>query len=204
MDWSFVIRHLISGSIPVLSALALYFLILRSMGKKQTAAHIILSFVFCFYLVGILSLTGICFRGSFSPGIIWMPFAYMISGMTDRILNIFLFIPMGFFLPLLYAEFDGTGRTVTAGFLVSLSIETAQMFGTGTTDVNDLITNTAGAWIGYLIYKMMYQSILKSWTGETRAQGISGFLELPLLWAGSMGIMLTIQTAVFHALFAHI
>ena len=60
-------------------------------------------------------------------------------------LNIVLIIPLGFFLPLLYKKYDSLGKIALVGFLVSLSIEIAQMFGTGATDINDLITNTVGA-----------------------------------------------------------
>ena len=48
MDWQFVTHHLVSGYIPVVVALVLYFILLFVMGKKQTMGHIIVSFVFCF------------------------------------------------------------------------------------------------------------------------------------------------------------
>ena len=201
MDWEFIVHHLISGYIPVSAALGLYFMFLHVFGKRQTAAHIIASFVFCFYLTGILSLSGICFRGSFSPSIVWIPFMYMITGPLHTVLNILLFVPMGVFLPLLYREFNGITRTAAAGFTVSLSVEIAQMFGTGTTDINDLITNTLGACIGYIIFRQLYKTVLKSQINEIRAAGIPCFPEFPLFWAGSILIMLTVQTVIYHALF---
>ena len=68
----------------------------------------------------------------------------MISGPIDTILNVVLFVPFGFFLPLLYKKYHHIKTVVLTGFLFSLSVEIVQMFGWGSTDINDLITNTVG------------------------------------------------------------
>ena len=149
MDWHFAAPHLICGYIPQMAALALYFIILHLAGRRQSAGRILLSFVFCFYLIGVLTMTGICIRASFSPRIVIIPFVDMIRGPVDTALNVLLFIPMGFFLALLYERFDSIGKVAAAGFLLSLSVELVQMFGFGATDINDLITNTLGACLGY-------------------------------------------------------
>ena len=125
--------------------------------------YIIISFVFCFYLVGILTMTGVCIGGSFSPRIVYIPFVDMIRGPIDTALNILLFVPLGFLLPILYRKYDGISKIALVGFLVSLSVEIAQMFGTGTTDINDLITNTVGACLGFLLFRLVYKAIPKSW-----------------------------------------
>jgi glycopeptide antibiotics resistance protein len=39
------------------------------------------------------------------------------------------------------------------GFLFSLAVEIVQMFSGGHSDINDLMTNTAGACIGFLSHK---------------------------------------------------
>ena len=49
-------------------------------GKKQTFPHIILSFVFCFYLFGILTMTGVWWLRPFSPVFEWVPFVDMVRG----------------------------------------------------------------------------------------------------------------------------
>ncbi|MCG4604761.1 VanZ family protein, partial [Faecalibacterium prausnitzii] len=61
----------------------------------------------------------------------------------------------GFFLPLLYKKYHHIKTVVLTGFLFSLSVEIVQMFGWGSTDINDLIINTAGACLGYLIYYLV-------------------------------------------------
>lgn len=202
MDWQFVTHHLVSGYIPVAVALVLYFIFLHATGKKQTMGYIIISFVFCFYLVGILTMTGVCIGGSFSPRIVYIPFVDMIRGPIDTALNILLFVPLGFLLPILYRKYDGISKIALVGFLVSLSVEIAQMFGTGTTDINDLITNTVGACLGFLLFRLVYKAIPKSWIKQIQVDGVQCYYELLFFWIGSLLIMLTIQVRIFHALFA--
>ena len=202
MDWQFIFHHLICGYIPVVVALAVYFALLRVMGRKQTVCHIIASFVFCFYLVGILTMTGVCIGGSFSPRIVYIPFLDMIKGPVDTALNILLFVPLGFFLPFLYKKYDSIGKIALVGILVSLSIEIAQMFGTGATDINDLITNTVGACLGFIIYKLLHKVIPKPWMKQIKVDGAQCYYELLIFWIGTLLIMLTVQISIFHAVFA--
>ena len=201
MDWGFITHHLISGYIPVIAALLLYFIVLSLIGKKQSIARIIVSYVFCLYLVGILTMTGVCIRGSFSPRIVYIPFVDMVRGPVDTVLNILLFIPLGFFLPLLYEKYNNISKIAFAAVLISLSVEIAQMFGTGATDINDLITNTIGACLGYGIYKLFYRVIPKSWIKKIQVKGSQCYYELLLFWAGTLLIMMTVQVYIFHALY---
>lgn len=201
MDWKFITHHLLSGYIPMLAASALYFIFLHMIGKKQTAAHVITSFIFNFYLIGILTLTGICLRGSFSPRIVFIPFIDMIRGPKDTILNVLLFIPLGCFLPLLYEKYDSIGKIAFMGFLVSLSVEIVQMFGYGATDINDLITNTIGACLGFFIFTILYRMIPRSWFKLTRVEGTQCYYEPLFFWIASISVMLTVQIYIFHRFF---
>lgn len=66
------------------------------------------------------------------------------------LLNIALFIPLGFLLPLLAKPFRKWYAALGASFGVSLLIELAQLFtGRGMCDVDDLFTNTLGAMLGW-------------------------------------------------------
>ena len=97
MDWEFVVHHLISGIIPAIAALILYFTILYLIGRKQATGHIIASFVFVIYFIGLLTVTGICIRASsYSPRFSFIPFVDMIRGPVDTALNVLLFMPLGF------------------------------------------------------------------------------------------------------------
>lgn len=199
MDREFIMRHLISGWIPAACALALYAFVSRTCGNRQKTGHFVVSVIFCFYLTGILVLTGICLRPSFSPRIVYLPFADMISAPLHTFLNILLFIPLGLFLPVLYAEYDRLKKTVLTGFLISLSVETVQMLGYGISDINDLITNTAGACLGFFLYRLLSAMIPAE---QIRMEGPRCYFELLLFWTGSLSVMLTVQIPVFSALFS--
>lgn len=164
--------------------------------------HIIVSFVFCFYLVGISTLTGVCIGGSFAPRIVYVPFVNMIRRPLDTVLNAFLFVPLGLMLPILYKKHNRIGKIALVAFLVSLSVEIAQMFGTGATDINDLITNTVGACLGFVIFRLIYKVIPKSWIKQTQVDGVQCYYEMLFFWIRTVLIMLTIQLGIFHALFA--
>ena len=62
MDWELCSQHLTSGYIPVAVALVLYFVLARILKKQHHVGHIFISVVFTFYLVGILTMTGIWYR----------------------------------------------------------------------------------------------------------------------------------------------
>ena len=67
--------------------------------------------------------------------------------------NIVWFIPMGIFIPTLGKKNRGFGRVVLIGALVSLSIEALQfVLRTGVSDIDDVISNTIGTAIGFLLY----------------------------------------------------
>ena len=86
----------------------------------------------------------------------------MIRGPIETFLNVILFIPLGFFLPFLYKKYNRLANIVLAGFLISLSIEFVQMFDIRTTDINDLIANTLGTYLGFSIYKTFKKAVPKS------------------------------------------
>ena len=142
----------ISGYVFMVPVFVLYFLWLKKLGRTQSFLHTAAVFVFGYYLFGLLTVTGIGFTSTmtFRPNISWTPFIGMITGPIDTILNIILFVPLGFFLPLLYKKYHHMKTVALTGFLFSLAVEIVQMFGWGSSDINDLMTNTAGACIGFL------------------------------------------------------
>lgn len=67
--------------------------------------------------------------------------------------NVIAFLPFGFFLPILSRRVRKGGRCIFSGFLLSLMIETIQLVTkVGCFDVDDLILNTLGAAVGYLLF----------------------------------------------------
>ena len=87
------------------------------------------------------------------------------------------------------------------GFLFSLSIEIVQMFGRGATDINDLITNTVGACLGFFIYQLLNKLIPKEICGKFQAYKINDRIEVLFLIIYSFVIMVTIQPLVISRLF---
>lgn len=66
--------------------------------------------------------------------------------------NIAMFIPVGIVWPICFEKLDDIKKTVLAGFGLTLFIELSQMFCDGRhTDVDDLILNTTGVFIGAVI-----------------------------------------------------
>lgn len=116
---------------------------------KRTIAYM----VFGCYLAAVLSLVGfpdITFvKMDFNVNII--PFVGMAEDFTNTCLNVLLFIPFGFFLPILWSRFRNIKYIAFTGFLAACLIEVSQIFTLRTTDINDIITNTAGTVIGYFI-----------------------------------------------------
>lgn len=191
----------ISGYIFSVIGIILYFWYLRKYRENQSLFHIMAVFVFCYYLIGILTMTGIGKLKSFSPNLVLIPFAEMLSGPIDAILNIILFFPLGFFLPLLYKRFNKLISTVLTGFLFSLSIEIIQMFGRGATDVNDLITNTVGTILGYFTYKLLSKMIKEEFRFKFKANKVNDIIEVLFFLIYSFVIMVTVQPVIISKLF---
>lgn len=75
---------------------------------------------------------------------------FSIKSWLNLLLNIALFIPLGFLLPLLSKKFENPLLSFGTGFGTSLGIEIFQLFmKRGLFDVDDLFTNTLGNFIGY-------------------------------------------------------
>ena len=104
-----------------------------------------------------------------------------------------LFVPLGFFLPLLYQGFASIRRAAGTGFLFSLSIELIQMFDMGTTDINDLITNTAGCCLGYGLYLLASKATRTDFLQHFQSTGIRELREIWFFWVYAFAVMVTVQ-----------
>jgi glycopeptide antibiotics resistance protein len=80
-----------------------------------------------------------------------IPIIPMLSDFSNTLLNIALFVPLGFLLPVLWKKFRKFSNTLSFCFGASLFIELAQIFTYRATDINDLIANTLGGVLGYLL-----------------------------------------------------
>lgn len=61
----------------------------------------------------------------------FVPFLHMFSDYRSSLLNVLLFVPLGFFLPLFWKKFSAFGYTLLFGFCTSLLIELLQILPSG-------------------------------------------------------------------------
>lgn len=78
------------------------------------------------------------------------------------LLNVLLFVPLGYMLPRCVEKIDTWVKAVIIGFLFSLAIESTQLvMKLGWFDASDLLHNTIGAGIGYWIYHRWLKRLSK-------------------------------------------
>ena len=103
----------------------------------------------------------------FDPVLNFIPLSSGIE--ISTILNIIFFMPFGFLLPTLWNKFRKFIPTVFAGFIFSLIIEVGQLFTIRATDVDDLIMNTLGTILGFILFKML-SIIFKKLSNKTMVE----------------------------------
>lgn len=113
----------------------------------------------------------LCFdRSKILP--VWMnlvPFTFLTdrySGWLINVLgNILMFVPVGIIWPVCFKKLNTYWKVVLAGGGFSLFIELTQLcFFDRSTDIDDLILNTAGAAIGAAIYFLIKRAATKNST----------------------------------------
>lgn len=149
--------------------------------------------LFAVYLTGVYGVVGLPNISyiRFDPNIQLMPFADMAGDWSGTVLNVILFVPLGIFLTLLWERFRRFSPILVTGFLFSLTIELLQMFTFRATDINDLMTNTLGALLGWCTGRLLCAAVPSLKLRSSRADfflviGSSFavmFLFQPLIWA---------------------
>ena len=137
----------VSSAIFVIPALAI---LQCTIYRKWEFKPFCVKLIFAFYAIALFSVVGVPAVGIFQMdfGLNLIPFADIVN---SPILNIILFIPMGFFVPAVWKNFRSFKTMFFMGLAVSLGIELLQIFTFRLTDIDDLITNTAGTVLGYEI-----------------------------------------------------
>lgn len=129
-----------------------------------TVLRAALAGVTCVYGAAVLSHTMLPFElgRDGQPWHVWLNLTPFVDAADDPIgivLNVALFVPLGFLLPLI-APTRSTSGALGIGLAVSLSIEIVQFaadltISTGrVADIDDLVGNTAGAVLGYAVLRL--------------------------------------------------
>ena len=77
-------------------------------------------------------------------------------GSTQVIGNLVMLLPLGIYIPLMFPKLSGFFRVFIICLLVSISIELMQLItNVRSTDIDDVILNTSGAIVGYILYRFL-------------------------------------------------
>lgn len=123
-------------------------------------ASIVWRYIFIFYLYLIINTTGV--------GTLWDIFSYPeiiradeinlipfhASSLITNSLNAFMFMPLGFLLPFIWKKYRHWLAPVSLAAGFSLLIELLQLFNRRVTDIDDLIMNSLGALLGFLVWRL--------------------------------------------------
>lgn len=122
--------------------------------KGYSAGRTMLCLLFSLYLAAAFHLTGQpdLLYHRFAPNVYLIPFGEIASDWKNALLNIALFIPLGFFLPVLGKCFRRISKTMLFGLCMTVTVEALQLFTLRATDINDVITNVCGAGLGWLLW----------------------------------------------------
>lgn len=125
-------------------------------------------FIFIFYIFVVLAVTLLNRSGVWNGKIISFFYSYKEawisaseSAWRNIILNILMFVPLGFWLPLGQKRFRASWKTYLAGLFLASGIEAFQLvFSLGIVEVADIFNNTLGTMIGYGAYKIVEYIVL--------------------------------------------
>ena len=150
--------ELLSAWIPFSLLILLSGFMKRKKGIQIAKWSYLFLFVFAIYISGVFYITG---AGTLYQGLEYgvvldlggvnlSPF-YNVNTI-GFFLNILLFVPFGILVPLIWQKKNGFLPVLFSGFTFSLLIEVSQVLGYRVSDVDDLMTNTLGAVIGFFLY----------------------------------------------------
>lgn len=168
--------------------------------KAYKVRHIIWVYIYMFYgylavqeAAGIGSIWDLITYGKLDNSINLIPFSS--EGAMTYILNIIMFMPLGFLLPLIWENFRNAKKVVLMGFLMSLTIEICQLFNIRTTDIDDLMMNTLGALVGYCCWKV-FSLVFRN--AGTKCVEIKKSEPVIYMFGGILGLLLLYNWRVFN------
>ena len=156
--------------------------------RKEKKFYILFILVFVLYIWMVYTVTGaggltdIIYApegGIKKPNVNLEPFSNGIS--FTFYLNIIMCMPLGFLLPFIWKDYRKLYKTTIVGFCFSLLVELSQLITTRATDVDDLIANTLGTVIGYLIWIIFSKLFKKYKDGVNGTKGPIAYILFSFL-----------------------
>ena len=142
----------------------LYQVVLVLCKRKSTSTHYFWTYTMMIYVWLVFSVTGI--------GTVWdiiskgglietfqqanigiIPFQS--DGLFTYCMNVIMLMPLGFLLPYIWRNFRNPIKVALTGLVFSVFIEFAQLPTNRLIDIDDLLMNTLGAVLGYVVWKMI-------------------------------------------------
>ena len=167
--------------------------------KRYRCRHVIWSYSYMLYcylavqrVAGIGTIWDLISYGKLDATINLLPFSS--EGFATDSLNVIMFMPLGFLLPLIWRRYRKMGRTVLTGFCMSLSIELLQLFCLRVTDVDDLTMNTLGTAVGFccwIVFRCLFSDAGRKAVKVSRAE------PLIYLFGGMLGIVFLYNWRIF-------
>ncbi len=145
--------ELLITMVPAAVLLFIFHSIYKRRNISVTPRHAVYLMIFSFYLFGVFHFTGVGtvfdakqYGLELNPEQMnWIPFSDTDIDFVSYGLNVVLFVPFGFLLPFIWSSFQKYRPVFLAGITFSALIEISQLLNNRSTDVDDLILNTAGA-----------------------------------------------------------
>ncbi|MEA4914591.1 MAG: VanZ family protein [Christensenella sp.] len=151
----------LSTILPALLCYGVLHSVYRAKGIREPQFHLLMILVLSVYVAGVFFFTG--------TGTVYDIRQYGLSAMATQanlspfsdqsidvvayLLNVVLFLPLGFLLPLLWPKQDKLWKSLLAGVAFSLLIELSQLLNIRNSDIDDLLLNTIGAVVGFALYR---------------------------------------------------
>ena len=153
--------------IPIILTVApvmVYQTVMLLVKKKSTSKHYVWTYIMMIYIWLVISVTGIgSIWDMISKGGLIATFQqanislipFQSEGMFTYCMNVIMLMPLGFLLPYIWKNFRNPLKVALTGFSFSIFIEFAQLPTNRLVDIDDLMMNTLGAILGYVVWKMI-------------------------------------------------
>ncbi len=143
---------------------------MENKSKSNNATNRFTTVLFIIYLVAmcwiLLFKLGVRFSYMGKRNVNLIPFRESLILNSENILNVVIFVPLGIYAGILFERWT-FGKKLLFFFLLSLTVEGLQyILRVGAFDVTDIVTNTLGGIIGFIMFK----AIDKAFNNSVKAQ----------------------------------